>query len=108
MRSVTNWGCRKAEIPSGGPIGKSHEETPEPDPGHTGGGKFNVIRIKLNGKPRVLDDCLTVERLLQVLKLNQNHIAIAVNYDVIPHQEFTCRNLKDGDEIDIIRPTQGG
>lgn len=67
-----------------------------------------MIRIKLNGQSKALDDCLTVDQLVSLLKLNQPNIAVAINYDVIPRQDFPEKKIKDGDEIDILRPVAGG
>ncbi|MBI2340503.1 MAG: sulfur carrier protein ThiS [Deltaproteobacteria bacterium] len=67
-----------------------------------------MIRIQLNGQPKALDDALTIERLVQLLQLKSPHIAVALNYDVVPRQEFQKVTVKDGDKIEIIRPVVGG
>lgn len=67
-----------------------------------------MIRIQLNGHSKALDEPLTVERLMGLLKINSSMIAVAVNYDVLPRSEFPSKKIKDGDKIDILKPTQGG
>ena len=67
-----------------------------------------MIRVKLNGQPKALEDSFTIERLIRALELKNPNIAVAVNYDVIPRAEFTTRTVKDGDKIEIIKPIGGG
>lgn len=67
-----------------------------------------MIRVQLNGQPKAIDDCLTVERLVSLLQLKSSNIAIAVNFDVVPRSEFPQKKIKDGDKIEIIRPVAGG
>ncbi|MBX7151937.1 sulfur carrier protein ThiS [bacterium] len=35
-------------------------------------------------------------------------IAVALNCSVVPKSEFETVQIKDGDEVEIIRATQGG
>ena len=67
-----------------------------------------MIRIHLNGQPKALEDSTTIERLVRLLELKNPHIAVAVNYDVVPRSEFQKITVKDGDKIEIIRPVVGG
>lgn len=71
-----------------------------------------MIRVQLNGQPKALNDYspnpLTVEKLVSLLKLNSTHIAVAVNFQVIPRSQFPQKTIRDGDAIDILQPTAGG
>jgi sulfur carrier protein len=50
----------------------------------------------------------TLDALLGELEYEGRHFAIAVNYDVVPRARWGDVALKDGDEIEIIAPRQGG
>ncbi len=49
-----------------------------------------------------------VDALLGELDYEGTHFAIAVNYDVLPKSRWAETALKNGDEIEIITPRQGG
>ena len=47
-------------------------------------------------------------KLIRELDYEGTHFAIAVNYDVVPKSRWAETALKNGDEIEIITPRQGG
>ncbi len=49
-----------------------------------------------------------LDALLRELDYEDTHVAIAVNFDVIPKSRWAETELKAGDEIEIISPRQGG
>lgn len=49
-----------------------------------------------------------VEALLGELDYQGNHLAVAVNYDVVPRARWAETPLNDGDAIEILTPRQGG
>ena len=61
----------------------------------------------VNGE-RVEASAATLDRLLGELEYEGTHFAIALNYDVVPRRRWAATALKDGDEIEIIAPRQGG
>ena len=65
------------------------------------------MRVTVNGEPReILSD--RVDALLGELDYEGSHFAIALNYDVLPRAKWAETPLKNGDEIEIITPRQGG
>ncbi|HLI99593.1 MAG TPA: sulfur carrier protein ThiS [Bradyrhizobium sp.] len=65
------------------------------------------MRVIVNGEAReVASD--SVDALLAELDYEGTHFAIAVNYDVLPKSRWAQTPLKNGDEIEIITPRQGG
>ena len=65
------------------------------------------MRVTVNGEPREIAS-RSVEALLSELEYEGTHFAIAVNYDVLPKSRWAETALKNGDEIEIITPRQGG
>jgi sulfur carrier protein len=65
------------------------------------------MRVTVNGEQREILSA-SVETLLSELEYEGTHFAIAVNYDVLPKSKWAETPLRNGDEIEIITPRQGG
>ena len=65
------------------------------------------MRVIVNGEPREIS-AASVDALLAELDYEGTHFAIALNYDVLPRSRWAETPLKNGDEIEIITPRQGG
>jgi sulfur carrier protein len=65
------------------------------------------MRVIVNGEQREIASH-RVDTLLSELEYEGTHFAIALNYDVLPRAKWAETPLKNGDEIEIITPRQGG
>ena len=65
------------------------------------------MRITVNGEQREIASA-HVDALLSELEYEGTHFAIALNFDVLPKSRWAETPLKNGDEIEIITPRQGG
>jgi sulfur carrier protein len=65
------------------------------------------MRVIVNGEPREIAS-RSVDTLLSELEYEGTHFAIALNYDVLPRAKWAATPLRNGDEIEIITPRQGG
>ena len=65
------------------------------------------MQVTVNGEQREIA-AQTVDALLSELAYEGTHVAIAVNFEVLPKSQWADAILKDGDEIEIITPRQGG
>ena len=65
------------------------------------------MRVTVNGEQREINSS-SVDALLGELEYQGTHFAIALNYDVLPRSQWAQTPLKNGDEIEIITPRQGG
>ena len=65
------------------------------------------MRVIVNGEQREIASA-SVDALLGELEYEGTHFAIALNYDVLPRSRWAQTTLKNGDEIEIITPRQGG
>jgi sulfur carrier protein len=65
------------------------------------------MRVIINGEQREIAST-RIDALLGELEYEGTHFAIAVNYDVLPRSRWAETSLKNGDEIEIITPRQGG
>jgi sulfur carrier protein len=67
------------------------------------------MKLKVNGKNYDLDGVQTIAQVLEHFEIRQpNGIAVALNLSVVKKSEFEKQEIKDGDEIEIIRAVQGG
>ena len=65
------------------------------------------MRVTVNGEQRDIS-AASVDALLGELDYEGTHFAIALNYDVVPKGRWAETAIKNGDEIEIITPRQGG
>jgi sulfur carrier protein len=63
--------------------------------------------VIINGQPRDIS-ATRVDALLGELDYEGTHFAVALNFDVLPKSRWAETPLKNGDEIEIITPRQGG
>ncbi len=49
-----------------------------------------------------------VDALLAELEYEGTHLAVAVNYDVVPRTRWAETPLNDNDAVEILTPRQGG
>lgn len=66
--------------------------------------------ITVNGKEQALPADGAVSTLLTSLDINLQRlgVAVAVNGELVTRAEWNEARLKDGDHVEIVRPTQGG
>jgi sulfur carrier protein len=65
------------------------------------------MRVIVNGEQREIASS-SVDALLGELEYEGTHFAIALNFDVLPRSQWAQTPLKNGDEIEVITPRQGG
>jgi sulfur carrier protein len=65
------------------------------------------MQVTVNGERREIA-AQTVNALLNELAYEGTHVAVAVNFDVLPKDRWAETPIKAGDEIEIITPRQGG
>jgi sulfur carrier protein len=65
------------------------------------------MRVTVNGEQREIA-ASSVDALLSELEYEGTHFAIALNFDVLPRSRWAETPIRNGDEIEIITPRQGG
>jgi sulfur carrier protein len=66
------------------------------------------MRVTLNGEARDLSEGLTVNDLVDELGLHQRRIAVEVNRDILPRDDYARHTLRDGDVVEIVQFIGGG
>jgi len=67
-----------------------------------------MINVKINNNSQFINDESNIELMVEDLKIETNGIAIAVNETVISRSNWKGKQLKENDNITIIKATQGG
>ena len=67
-----------------------------------------MMTIKVNQKEYQVQKSLTLDQLLDYLRIRSKGIAIAVNTDVIKKTDWENYCMKKDDDVLIIQSTQGG
>ena len=67
-----------------------------------------MVEIELNGAPHAAPEGGSLADLVAALDLAGKGLAIAVNRQVVPRQDWEARRLQPRDRIDIVRAIGGG
>jgi thiamine biosynthesis protein ThiS len=69
------------------------------------------MEIVLNGQPRTVDldpQTATVERLLAVLEMQQDRVAVERNGEIVRRPEWAATPVHSGDRFEIVHFVGGG
>lgn len=69
---------------------------------------MDSIEIELNGAPHHLPPGHNLQDLIVALSLSGQALALAVNREVVPRQQWAARQLAAHDKVDIVRAIGGG
>jgi sulfur carrier protein len=64
--------------------------------------------VSVNGKAVELPEGLSVDGLLEHMKVKREYTAVALNREITPKTQYADTHLKDGDKVEIVRPMGGG
>jgi sulfur carrier protein len=66
------------------------------------------MQIRVNGQFRKINEPTSIQRLLEELGYQNHFVAVALNQQCIPKQQFQDKLVQDQDEIEILAPMAGG
>ena len=67
-----------------------------------------MTEIILNGAPHHVVPGATLADLVEALSLANQAVALAVNRNVVPRQQWRERGMQPGDQVDVVRAIGGG
>ena len=70
--------------------------------------KNNKLKIKINGKIRLIKKKTTLKSLLTRYKLSTNKVAIELNHKILDKKKISKIELKNKDKIEIVHFIGGG
>ena len=66
------------------------------------------MRIQLNGESYEGPEAMTVAELLERLGIQQPRVAVELNLDILPKDQYTTTRLKKGDQVEVVHFVVGG
>ena len=66
------------------------------------------MQVRINGQFRQLNGPTSIETLLEELGYSNHFVAVALNQQCIPKQQFQDKLVTDQDEVEILAPMAGG
>ena len=66
------------------------------------------MRIQLNGEPYDGPEAVTVAELLERLGLEVARVAVEINLNILPKDEYATTALKEGDQLEVVHFIGGG
>ena len=66
-----------------------------------------MIAVRINGEPASLADGSTLAAALAGRGVDGS-FAVAVNEEFVPRSRYAACILRDGDDIEVVAPMQGG
>jgi thiamine biosynthesis protein ThiS len=67
-----------------------------------------VITIALNGESREVPEKLTLEALLEWLKLPADRVAVERNLEIVPRAQWQQTPIVEGDRLEVVHFVGGG
>lgn len=67
-----------------------------------------MIEITVNGKSVEIEQPMTVEQVLDSVEVPPNYLAVEVNAEVVPREDYTTRVIGPGDDVEVVTLVGGG
>jgi thiamine biosynthesis protein ThiS len=66
------------------------------------------VKLQINGEAKSLDGPLTLAALISQMGLKPDRVAVELNRDIVPREQWAQTNLADGDRLEIVHFVGGG
>lgn len=66
------------------------------------------MKIIINGEEKSLDGTISVEELVNALRVDRRKVAIEVNLRIISKSEYASTFINEGDRVEIVHFIAGG
>jgi thiamine biosynthesis protein ThiS len=66
------------------------------------------MNLTINGENRVLARAETLGALVEQLGMKPDRVAIELNREIVPREQWAQTSLKDGDRLEIVQFVGGG
>ena len=70
--------------------------------------KIKKIKIKVNGKIKLITDKLSLHKLLDDLKIPISKVAVELNREIVDKKKIKNKKLKNRDNVEIVYFIGGG
>lgn len=66
------------------------------------------MQLVINGQEKDLQSSTNVTQMLMELDITGSHIAVALNFQVVPRSNYDQTPLHEGDKVEIVHAVGGG
>jgi sulfur carrier protein len=66
------------------------------------------MRIIINGETKEFSSAMSVEELLNELKIHDRVMAVAINMEIVKKDKWSIHQINDGDKIEALEFVGGG
>jgi thiamine biosynthesis protein ThiS len=66
------------------------------------------MQLRINGEDKRYDAPLTLSSLIANMGLKSDRVAVELNRDIVPREQWDKTNLSDGDRLEIVHFVGGG
>jgi len=66
------------------------------------------MKLQINGNPRDFSAPLSLQDLLQQLGIKPDRVAVELNGNIVPREQWEKTPLSDGDRLEIVHFVGGG
>lgn len=66
------------------------------------------MKILLNGAVRQVSEGTTIAQLLRELEMDQRHVAVEVNLELVPRARHSEHALQESDRLEVVTLVGGG
>lgn len=66
------------------------------------------MKLQINGEAKSFDGPLTLAALISQMALKPDRVAVELNRDIVPREQWAQTNLADGDRLEIVHFVGGG
>jgi sulfur carrier protein len=67
-----------------------------------------LINIQLNGEPREVPEGLTLDGLMDWLKMPADRVAVERNLEIVPRTQWDETPIQAGDRLEVVHFVGGG
>jgi thiazole synthase len=66
------------------------------------------MKLVINGDDQLVDGPITLSGLIEQLGMKADRVAVELNLDIVPRQQWLETQLADGDRLEIVHFVGGG
>lgn len=77
-------------------------------PGPVGCENLNSMKLRINGEARDFGPPLTLTGLVEQLGMKPDRVAVELNHNIVPREQWPQISLAEGDRLEIVHFVGGG
>ncbi|TWU35001.1 sulfur carrier protein ThiS [Novipirellula artificiosorum] len=67
-----------------------------------------MISITVNGQQVQIESSMSVQQMLDTVDVPPNYLAVEINANVVPREQYASTMVRDNDEIELVTLVGGG